>query len=86
MVVVNSATATTTRIYVAPVIAIHTPVIVFSVSSTPMVPLVECANQDSMEMLCDRIVKIADVTFWALIRVRDHAIIVLDNVHVYHTS
>jgi len=85
-VAVNSATAITIRTYVAPETAIRTPVIASNVCSTLTVPLAKCAKRDSMETLCDRIVKTVDVTSWAPTRPQDRAIIVPDNVHVCHMS
>lgn len=81
---VNSANATTTRTYVASVIAIRIAVIASSVYSIPMVPLAKCAKKDSTETLCGRIVKTVDAIFWAPTRAR--ATIVPDSVRVYRTS
>ena len=82
MVAVNSVTVTITQIYVVSATAIRTPVIVSNVSSTLTVTLARCAKQGSMETLYGRIVKTVDVTSWALIRPRDRATIVPDNVRV----
>lgn len=85
-VTASCATVTITLIYVELVTAIHTPDIASNVYSIPMVPTAKSANPDSTETPFNRIVKIVAATSLALIKLRDHVTIVLDNVRVYRTS
>lgn len=83
MVVASLASAVIIRIYADPATAIRTPVAVSSACTTPTVPTAKFAGPAFTATLCDRTVKTATATSWALTKPQDPATTALDNVHAY---